>query len=218
MLNRSGSYTVSLLSSSLLSSSLFFLFALSRSLSPLSVQTETLQPLHQPHDLVWPMEIETAAMTDQDTILRIRFSDGHDSTYQVAALELESQNLANCGVQQYDNKMPTPILWQGTEEVLRIPYSDIVDVDGEDKEAHELHPDGIPATFPHQVFALTERLLTHGHVIITNVPSQNMFVANFAQSLTQFQGYSSVRATNWGPVFNVRSEPDSNLKDLAYTR
>lgn len=44
-----------------------------------------------------------------------------------------------------------------------------------------------------------------------------MQVAAFAQSLTQFQGYSSVRATNWGPVFNVRSEPDAKLKDLAYT-
>ena len=26
-----------------------------------------------------------------------------------------------------------------------------------------------------------------------------------------------MRATNWGPVFNVRSEPDAKLKDLAYT-
>ena len=184
-----------------------------RCLSPLSVQQETLQPLHQPHEFCWPMDIETAALTDNDTILRIRFSDGHDSTFEVQDLETEAASLANCGVQQKDNKMPTPVLWTDAE-VMRIPYEDLVDgVHGEDQD----HPDGIPQTFPAEIFKLTQRLLTHGHVIITNTPSNNLQVAAFAQSLTQFQGYSSVRATNWGPVFNVRSEPDAKLKDLAYT-
>ena len=186
-----------------------------RCLSPLSVQQETLQPLHQPHEFCWPMDIETAALTDDGTVLRLRFSDGHDSTFQVQDLEKEASSLANCGVQQKDNQMPTPILWTSADaEVMRIPYEDLVDgVHGEIQD----HPDGIPSTFPSQIFKLTERLLTHGHVIVTNTPSNNMQVAAFAQALTQFQGFSSVRATNWGPVFNVRSEPDAELKDLAYT-
>ena len=110
-----------------------------RCLSPLSVQQETLQPLHQPHEFCWPMDIETAALTDNDTILRIRFSDGHDSTFEVQDLETEAASLANCGVQQKDNKMPTPVLWTDAE-VMRIPYEDLVDgVHGEDQD----HPDGI---------------------------------------------------------------------------
>lgn len=183
-----------------------------RCLSPLSVQQETLQPLHQPHEFGWPMNIETAALTDEDTVLRVRFSDGHDSTFVVDELERESFSLAAQGIQQKDNQLPQPSLWTD-EEVMRIPYADLVDdVHTEDTEEH---PDGIYPTFPAQVFQLTERLLTHGHVVVTGVPSKNMMVSYFAQALTQFEGYSSVRATNWGPVFNVRSEPDANLKDLA---
>lgn len=187
-----------------------------RCVSPLSVQQDTLQPLHQPHDYVWPMDIESAALTDQGRILRVRFSDGHDSTFIVNDIETEAHSLAARGIQQKDNQMPKVQLWTD-EKVLRIPYNELV----LDKESNETtneknaHPDDIPPTFPRKIFELTERLLTHGHVIVTNVPSNNMMVSNFAQSLTQFQGYSSVRATNWGPVFNVRSEPDSTLKDLA---
>ena len=183
-----------------------------RCLSPLSVQQETMQPLHQPHDFVWPMDIETAALTDQDSVLRVRFSDGHDSTFVVDELEREAFSLAAQGVQQKDNQLPLVSLWTD-EEVMRIPYDELVDDNNESNAAE--HPDGIPPTFPTHIFALTERLLTHGHVVVTDVPSKNMMVSAFAQALTQFQGYSSVRATNWGPVFNVRSEPDANLKDLA---
>ena len=49
----------------------------------------------------------------------------------------------------------------------------------------------------------------YGFVIFKNVPTQNNFVVNFANSI------GSVRKTNFGEFFNVKSKPNPN--DLAYT-
>ena len=49
----------------------------------------------------------------------------------------------------------------------------------------------------------------YGFVIIKNVPTQDNFIINFANSI------GSVRRTNFGEFFNVRSIPNPN--DLAYT-
>ena len=49
----------------------------------------------------------------------------------------------------------------------------------------------------------------YGFVIIKNVPTKNNFIINFANSI------GSVRRTNFGEFFNVRSIPNPN--DLAYT-
>ncbi len=49
----------------------------------------------------------------------------------------------------------------------------------------------------------------YGFVIIKNVPNENNFIVNFANSI------GSVRRTNFGEHFNVRSKPNPN--DLAYT-
>ena len=49
----------------------------------------------------------------------------------------------------------------------------------------------------------------YGFVIFKNVPTQNNFIINFANSI------GSVRKTNFGEFFNVRSKPNPN--DLAYT-
>ena len=55
--------------------------------------------------------------------------------------------------------------------------------------------------------------LTHfyryGFVMFKNVPTKNNFIVNFANSI------GSVRRTNFGEFFNVRSKPNPN--DLAYT-
>ena len=48
-----------------------------------------------------------------------------------------------------------------------------------------------------------------GFVVIKNVPNNNNFIVNFANSI------GSVRRTNFGEYFNVRSKPNPN--DLAYT-
>ena len=49
----------------------------------------------------------------------------------------------------------------------------------------------------------------YGFVIIKNVPSENNYIVNFANSI------GSVRRTNFGEHFNVKSK--SNPNDLAYT-
>ena len=49
----------------------------------------------------------------------------------------------------------------------------------------------------------------YGFIIFKNVPVQNNFIVNFANSI------GSVRRTNFGEFFNVKSKPNPN--DLAYT-
>ena len=48
-----------------------------------------------------------------------------------------------------------------------------------------------------------------GFVIVKNVPTENNFIVKFANSI------GSVRRTNFGEHFNVKSKSDPN--DLAYT-
>jgi gamma-butyrobetaine dioxygenase len=49
----------------------------------------------------------------------------------------------------------------------------------------------------------------YGFVVISNVPTHDNFIVNFANSI------GSVRRTNFGEYFDVKSKPDPN--DLAYT-
>ncbi len=49
----------------------------------------------------------------------------------------------------------------------------------------------------------------YGFVIFKNVPTQNNFIVNFANSI------GSIRRTNFGEFFDVKSKPNPN--DLAYT-
>ena len=49
----------------------------------------------------------------------------------------------------------------------------------------------------------------YGFVIFEDVPTQNNFIVNFANSI------GSIRPTNFGEYFNVKSKPNPN--DLAYT-
>ncbi len=60
-----------------------------------------------------------------------------------------------------------------------------------------------------EMFDLLVSFYKFGFVIIKNVPTNNNFLVNFANSI------GSVRRTNFGEFFNVRSEPNPN--DLAYT-
>ena len=49
----------------------------------------------------------------------------------------------------------------------------------------------------------------YGFVIFENVPTKDNFIVNFANSI------GSIRRTNFGEFFNVKSKPNPN--DLAYT-
>ena len=60
-----------------------------------------------------------------------------------------------------------------------------------------------------KMYELLKTFYTFGFVIINNVPTNNNFIVKFANSI------GSVRRTNFGEHFNVRSTPNPN--DLAYT-
>tara|TARA_B100001250_G_scaffold300456_1_gene262144 strand:+ start:2792 stop:3892 length:1101 start_codon:yes stop_codon:yes gene_type:complete len=60
-----------------------------------------------------------------------------------------------------------------------------------------------------EMYNLLISFYNYGFVIIKNVPTKNNFIVNFANSI------GSVRRTNFGEYFNVRSKINPN--DLAYT-
>ena len=59
------------------------------------------------------------------------------------------------------------------------------------------------------MFVMLEAFYKYGFVIIQKVPTENNFLVEFANKI------GSVKRTNFGEFFNVKSIPDPN--DLAYT-
>ena len=60
-----------------------------------------------------------------------------------------------------------------------------------------------------EMYELLKSFYEYGFVIIKNVPTENNYIVKFANSI------GSVRRTNFGEHFNVKSKPSPN--DLAYT-
>tara|TARA_B110000003_G_scaffold267090_1_gene294930 strand:- start:3441 stop:4559 length:1119 start_codon:yes stop_codon:yes gene_type:complete len=60
-----------------------------------------------------------------------------------------------------------------------------------------------------EMYELLKSFYKYGFVIIKNVPTQNNYIVQFANSI------GSIRPTNFGEYFNVKSVPNPN--DLAYT-
>ena len=59
------------------------------------------------------------------------------------------------------------------------------------------------------MFDALQNFYEYGFIIFKNVPVKNNFIVNFANSI------GSIRRTNFGEFFNVKSKPNPN--DLAYT-
>jgi len=60
-----------------------------------------------------------------------------------------------------------------------------------------------------EMYEMLKSFYEYGFVIIKKVPTQNNYIVNFANSI------GSIRPTNFGEFFNVKSVPNPN--DLAYT-
>jgi len=60
-----------------------------------------------------------------------------------------------------------------------------------------------------EMLELLKSFYKNGFIIISNVPTKDNFIVNFANSI------GSIRRTNFGEYFNVKSKPNPN--DLAYT-
>mmetsp|Transcript_2302 Transcript_2302/g.4799 ORF Transcript_2302/g.4799 Transcript_2302/m.4799 type:complete len:485 (+) Transcript_2302:70-1524(+) len=173
--------------------------------SPASVQWETVQPLHQPHEIADGLEIVEAKLRNagggRASQLQVLFSDGHNSIFDGDALEAEAEDFSSCGIQQEDIRFPKPRLWDNITGAVvpRVQYATIAAGKAEDM----LH--------------MTTTLLREGQVVVEGVPCNDRELVKFAHLVNGFKGGAVVRPTNWGDVFNVRSVPDGANKDLAYT-
>jgi len=175
-----------------------------RCAGPSSVHWETLQPLRQPHELPLDLAIINARVRagggGGPQQVSVTFSDGHTSTFDGDALEEEAADFFSHGIQQKDIGLPRIQLWDARSGAMvpRISYEDL--------------ESGTAKT----MLELTTKLLKQGHVVIERVPCSDKEMLNVAKMISGFHGGSSVRPTNWGETFNVRSMPDGELKDLAY--
>ena len=143
----------------------------------------TQQRLFDPTSLNSEVSIEKVSISDK--FLKINFNDGISS-------KLDINKLA----QEFDNKDTviksiTKIKWNSTlDKIKNFEYQENF---FESKEMHDL----------------LVSFYQYGFVIIRNIPTDNNFIVEFANSI------GSVRRTNFGEYFDVKSKPKPN--DLAYT-
>ena len=120
-----------------------------------------------------------------DDCLVINFNDGVNSKLNIEKIALEFSNEDNV-IKSIDK-----IKWNSDlKNIKNFEYQDNL---FDSKEMHDL----------------LISFYQYGFVIIKNVPTHNNIIVKFANSI------GSVRRTNFGEHFNVKSKPDPN--DLAYT-
>ena len=129
------------------------------------------------------ISIENASI-DAD-ILKLTFNDGITSNFQISKLTsefLDSDNLLKTVKQTtWDSSLQSKPTYEFKDNLY------------ESKK----------------MFEILKSFYEYGFVIIKNVPTQNNYIVNFANSI------GSIRPTNFGEYFNVRSVSSPN--DLAYT-
>ncbi len=120
-----------------------------------------------------------------DKFLEIDFNDGVNSRLEIDKLALEFSN------EDTVLKSIPKIKWNSSlKEIKNFEYQDNF---FESKE----------------MYNLLLSFYKYGFVIIKNIPTHDNFIVKFANSI------GSVRRTNFGEYFDVKSKPDPN--DLAYT-
>jgi gamma-butyrobetaine dioxygenase len=129
------------------------------------------------------INIENAQI--HNDMLKLTFNDGVTSKFQIDKLTsefLDSENLLNTVKQTtWDSSLQSKPTYKFSENFY------------DSKEMYEM----------------LKSFYQYGFVIIKNVPIQNNYIINFANSI------GSIRPTNFGEYFNVKSIPNPN--DLAYT-
>ena len=118
-------------------------------------------------------------------ILELSFSDGVKSKYEIDKLTSEFLDSENL------SNSIKPILWDS--KLKEYPTYEFKNGFFESKE----------------MFDLLKSFYEYGFVIIKKLPKENNFIVKFANSI------GSIRPTNFGKYFNVKSLPKPN--DLAYT-
>tara|TARA_B110000285_G_C15009813_1_gene555810 strand:+ start:54 stop:1151 length:1098 start_codon:yes stop_codon:yes gene_type:complete len=118
-------------------------------------------------------------------LLEISFNDGVKSNYEISKLTAELMDSENL------SNTVNSILWDG--QLKKYPTYVFTDEFFKSRE----------------MFNLLKSFYEYGFVIIKNLPKENNFIIKFANSI------GSIRPTNFGKYFNVKSLPRPN--DLAYT-
>ena len=147
---------------------------------PLSLDPSTQQRLFDPHRLPDDLFLIRVEAHD-DNRVSLAFSDGYAGEYELSRLAAELE---------LDDGLPQEIPWRADLAL------DTVSVDGGALDGDEARLRSL------------ESFLTHGFVIIRNLPSDPECILAVARRF----GY--VRETNFGRLFEVYSRPGSN--DLAY--
>ena len=118
-------------------------------------------------------------------LLNLEFSDGVKSKFDIKKIEKEFSS------DEELERLMQPTLWNSDlKNITNFKYNDNFLESGE-------------------MLELLKSFYKNGFIIISNVPTKDNFIVNFANSI------GSIRRTNFGEYFNVKSKPNPN--DLAYT-
>ena len=118
-------------------------------------------------------------------LLNLEFSDGVKSKFDIKKIEKEFSS------DEELERLMQPTLWNSKlKNIKNFKYNDNFLESGE-------------------MLELLKSFYKNGFIIISNVPTKDNFIVNFANSI------GSIRRTNFGEYFNVKSKPNPN--DLAYT-
>ena len=118
-------------------------------------------------------------------LLNLEFSDGVKSKFDIKKIEKEFSS------DEELERLMQPTLWNSElKNIKNFKYNDNFLESGE-------------------MLELLKSFYKNGFIIISNVPTKDNFIVNFANSI------GSIRRTNFGEYFNVKSKPNPN--DLAYT-
>ena len=118
-------------------------------------------------------------------LLNLEFSDGVKSKFDIKKIEKEFSS------DEELERLMQPTLWNSDlKNIKNFKYND-----------NFLESDAM--------LELLKTYYKNGFIIISNVPTKDNFIVNFANSI------GSIRRTNFGEYFNVKSKPNPN--DLAYT-
>jgi len=168
--------------------------------SDATVDPETKQPKKTPHELPEDIFLKEALLLTNLQDLQVSFSDGHVSQFMLHRLRMELNSFGETPIQVPQYNKLRPRLWSGkTAKLPRFTHEEVV----QDERVRLM---------------LIEELLTGGQALVRGVPREEGEVVRFGEML------STLRSTDWGPCFNVRTKPDDakvagqgEKKDLAYT-
>ena len=118
-------------------------------------------------------------------ILELEFNDGVASKFEINTLTSE---------------------FLDSENILNTVKQEIWDASLISKPTYKFKEDFFESR---EMYDLLKSFYQYGFVIIKNVPTYNNYIVQFANSI------GSIRPTNFGEYFNVKSVPNPN--DLAYT-